>query len=252
MSSHLTAPPAGAEPESPRGDVLGPESAVRRAALVAGIALLVMSVLAGFGSLVAVQGLVTSGNAARTAADITASAGLFRLGVASLYLVVVLDVVVAWALMRVLSPVDRELARLSAWFRLAYAGVFLVAVSQLAGIPQLLSTADHVAFPGGQLAAQALVRIDTFHDIWFAGLVLFAVHLALVGVLAYRSTYVPRVLGVLLVVAGAGYALDTFVSLFTADPPFTVATVTFVGELLLAVWLVVRGRRISLPAARHD
>ena len=97
--------------------------------------MMAMAGLAGFANLVVVQGLVTSGNAARTAQDITASEGMFRLAVVALYLVVVLDVVVAWALMRVFSPVNHEISRLSAWFRLAYAAVFLVAVSQLAGIP---------------------------------------------------------------------------------------------------------------------
>jgi hypothetical protein len=67
-----------------------------------------------------------------------------------------------------------------------------------------------------------------------------------VGYLAYRSGFVPRVIGVLLVVAGAGYAYDSFVSLFTEGSPFTVSSVTFLGEFLLGVWLLVRGRRISL------
>ena len=68
-----------------------------------------------------------------------ASEGMFRLGVLSLYLVVVLDVVVAWALLRVFSPVNEGLSRLAAWFRLAYAAVFAVAISQLAGVPRLLA-----------------------------------------------------------------------------------------------------------------
>lgn len=80
---------------------------------------------------------MTPGDAPTTAHDITASEGLFRLGVASLYLAALLDIVVAWALFAVFTPVHAELSRLSAWLRLAYAGVFIVALSQLAGIPAL-------------------------------------------------------------------------------------------------------------------
>ena len=72
--------------------------AVRGAALIAGVALTLVAALAGFGNLVVVQGLVTEGDAAATANDILVSEGVFRLGVASLYLAALLDVVVAWAL----------------------------------------------------------------------------------------------------------------------------------------------------------
>lgn len=225
---------------------------VRRAALVAGAGLVLMSVLAGFSNLVVLEGLVTPGEAARTAADIGASEGTFRLGVAGLYLVVVLDVVVAWALFRVFSPVNRDVSRLAAWFRLAYSGVFLVAVSQLAGIPDLLNSDSYsTAFTPEQLQAQVLLKTETFTDIWMAGLVLFGVHLVIIGHLAHRSGYVPRVLGVLLVIAGAGYGFDSFVSVLSAGSPFAVSTVTFLGEFLLALWLLARGRRIRVEVDGH-
>jgi hypothetical protein len=220
-------------------------STARRAAVVAGGAILLVAALAGFGNLVVVQGLVTPGDAAATADDILGSEGVFRLGVASLYLAAVLDVVVAWALLRVFSTVNAELARLGAWLRLAYAAVFMVALSQLAGIPALLTDADGTsAFTDGQLQAQALARVDTFQDIWFAGLVLFGAHLIVVGYLAYRSGFVPRLIGVLLVLAGAGYVFDSFVSVFIEDAPFAVSNVTFLGEFLLGLWLLFRSRRI--------
>ena len=83
-----------------------------------------------------------------------------------------------------------------------------------------------------------------------AGLILFGIHLLLVGYLAYRSGYVPKLLGVLLLVAGAGYVFDSVASTALASPPGSVATVTFLGEFLLALWLVVRGRRVSSQAHR--
>ena len=188
-----TATPLADPPVSP-----GARIGVGAAALVAGVALLLLSALAGFGNFVVVQGLVTPGDAAGTAADISASAGLFRLGVAALYLAAVLDVVVAWALMRVFSGVHEDLSRFAAWLRLAYAGVFLVALAQLAGIPGLLDTSGYAAVTTAeQSQGQALLKVDSFEDIWFAGLVLFGLHLAVVGYLAYRSGFVPRVVGVL-------------------------------------------------------
>jgi len=219
---------------------------LQQAGLAAGIGILVMAAASAFGIFYVVEGLVTQGDAAGTVEDIGSSDGLFRWGLVSLYLVVVLDVVVAWALFRFLSPVNDGLARLAAWFRLAYAGVFLLAIGQLAGIPDLV-TADEYAgvFTAEQIQGQTLLRTDAFDDLWMAGLILFGIHLLLIGYLAYRSGYVPRWLGVLLVVAGAGYVFDSVASTVLANPPASVTTVTFLGEFLLALWLVVRGRSVT-------
>lgn len=226
-----------------------PTRSIRAAAVVAGLSLLAMSVLAGFGNFVAVEGLVTPGDAGRTADDLLAGSGTFRAGVLALYLVVVLDVVVAVALMRVFDPVSMILSRLAAWFRLAYSAVFLVAIGQLAGIPDLLRTGSS-AFTAEQVEAQALLKVDAFNDIWFAGLVLFGAHLVLIGYLALRSGYVPRLLGVLLVVAGLGYAFDS-ASRVLSESPLEVSTVTFVGEFLLCLWLLIRGRRLAVRTDDH-
>ena len=66
----------------------------------------------------------------------------------------------------------------------------MVAVGQLAGVPDLLTaTATRARFTAEQLQAQALLKVDAFNDIWMAGLILFGVHLLLVGYLAYgRAT----------------------------------------------------------------
>ena len=222
---------------------------IRAAGLLAGLSLMAMVILAGFGNFVAVEGLVTPGDAAKTADDILAAEDTFRLGVLALYLVVVLDVVIAWALMRVFDPVNRSLSRLAAWFRLAYSAVFMVAISQLAGIPDLL-TGGSSAFTPEQVAEQALLKVDAYNDIWFAGLILFAAHLVVIGYLAYKSGYVPAFLGILVVVSGLGYAFDS-IGTVLSESPLEVSVVTFIGEFLLVVWLLVRGRRMTVGTDHH-
>jgi len=220
---------------------------IRTAALVAGGGILLMAAVSAFGVFAVLGQLVVEGDASATAAAISGSEGLFRLGVASLYLIVVLDVVVAWALRTVFRPVSDGMSTLAAWFRLAYSAVLLVAVSSLAEGPTLLTS------PGGlteaQVEAEVMMRIDSFDTVWMAGLMLFGLHLLLVGTLAFSSGYVPRALGVLLVIAGVGYAYDTVGTLLVQDAP-TVSTVTFLGEFLLALWLVVRGPRLTTAAAQ--
>lgn len=221
---------------------------VRRSALVAGVAYLVLAVLAGAANFWCLQSLVTKGDATRTADDILASEGLFRLGITALVAVVILDVVVAWALLTFFEPVNKPLATLAAWLRLIYAAIFAVAISQLAGVPPLLSHTQYLTTISIDRPTEALMKIQTFQDIWSVSLVLFGLHLVLIGYLAYKSGYVPRVLAVLLVIAGGGYLIDSFSGLLVASYSVSVAAFTFVGEVVLILWLLVKGRNVSLKA----
>lgn len=242
---------AGEAPSAERLEA-DPSREIRTASLTAGIGLLLMSALAGFGYFVAVEGLVTPGDGAQTARDVTASEGLFRLGIASLFVVIALDVVVAWGLYRVFDPVSHGLSLLAAWLRLVFAGIFMVAISQLVSVPRLLGNDGYLAaFGADQLQAQVLLRLGAFTDIWDAGLFLFGLHLLVIGYLAYRSGYVPGLLGVLLAIAVFGYVFDSFVAVLSSNPWIEVSTFTFVGEFLLALWLVIRGRRLTFNKPGH-
>jgi hypothetical protein len=234
--------------------VTAPNRSIRNASLTAGIALLLMSALAGFGYFVAVKGLVTPGDPAQTAKDITESNGLFRFGIASLYLVIPLDILVAWALYRVFSPVNRSLSMLAATLRIAFAVVFMVAISQLVGVLRLLNNDNYLtAFSPEQLHAQALLAINAFNDVWHAGLFLFGLHLLVIGYLAFKSGYVPKLIAVLVAIDGLSYAIDTFGTVVSPGAWTDTATFTFIGELLLGLWLVIRGPRLTVnePGARN-
>ena len=223
-----------------------PHTTMRTSALVGGAALLALAVLSGWANFGVVEALITDGDAARTARDILAAKTTFRLGVVAMLLAAILDIVVAWALGEFFAPVDRGVATLAAWFRAVYAGIFIIAITQLAGALDVLqSTATSTASGDVQLQAEALRRIASFHLVWDTGLVLFGLHLVMLGYLAYRSGYVPRWLGVLLVVAGGGYLVDSLGALLAPDSLPEVAVFTFGGEVLLLVWLLIRGRTVD-------
>jgi Domain of unknown function (DUF4386) len=211
----------------------------RKFSLLAGVGLLVMSALSAFGYLIAVKGHFTPGNPSRTAKQIMGSEGTFQLGVFSLFLVAALDVVVGWALYQVFRPVSERLSMLAALLRTAYAVAFVFGIIQLVGLTNLVNT---------QSAAhsQALQRIDRFTNIWDAGLVLFGISLLLVAYLVYRSSYAPNLLGVLVAIAGFGYLVDSFSRLHSRSSSLDISAITGIGEFVFALWLVIRGRRITL------
>jgi hypothetical protein len=208
---------------------------VGKASIVAGIGYLLLSILAGFGNYGVLAHLVTAGNAIKTANAITGSKGLFVLGIGSLAAVAVLDVIVAMALLKIFSPVSKRLARLATGLRIVYAAVFALAIYQLVGVLHVLGNAN-----------QALQGVSAFNNIWNGGLMLFGLHLFLVGYLAYKSGYVPKWLGILIAVAGFGYLFDRVASVFSLGLTTKIASFTFIGEVALILWLLIKGRRIKL------
>jgi hypothetical protein len=205
---------------------------LRTASLIAGLALAMIAVLSAFGNFAALQPLVTPEDATKTAIDISNSEALFRWGVASLILVAVLDIVVAAALLRLFEPVNRSLSIMAAWFRVGYAGVYLVAIIQLVLALGLLGDPD-----------QALRAIDGYGTIWLISLIFFGVHLLLIGYLAYRSGFMAKVFGILLAIAGLGYIADGFVAVLVPGPSISIGQFTFVGEVALLFWLLIKGTR---------
>jgi hypothetical protein len=217
---------------------------MRTASLIAGIALLLMTPLAVFANFVAIDALITPGNAAQTAGDITGSEMLFRWGVAAFVLVAVLDVVVAGALRTLFEPVHRSLSEMAAWFRLAYAAVLLMAAAQLVIALDPLNDPEQVLRAAG-----------AFTTIWHVGLLFFSLHLLLIGYLAYRSGFMPRVIGLLLVIAGLGYLADGLGLLLVPGYALDIAVFTFAGEVVLIFWLLISGRRLTArpdPAGRVE
>jgi hypothetical protein len=124
-----------------------------------------------------------------------------------------------------------------------YAGALLVAVAHLLDVLHILDGAYLAAFTLEQTQAQALLAITTFGGVWAAGLFLFGIHLGLIGYLAYRSEHIPRTLGVLLVIAGLGYMIDTLAAVLIRSAWTDVSMFTFIGEFLLAIWLLIAGGR---------
>ena len=101
------------------------------------------------------------------------------------------------------------------------------------------------------IAALASGDAGAFEKTWHAGLPCSA-HPGVAGWLTVRCTWLPSWLGVLVIIAGAGYGLDSIVATLVSDPAIEVSAITFIGEVLLAVWLVMRwqqSRRQSFPAA---
>jgi len=209
--------------------------------------LLAMAAIAILGT-VGTQNPIVVGDVARTASNIMDGESLFRIGVAGWLVVAVLDVVVAAALYVVYRPVNRYLSMLAAWFRLVYAAIFVGSIASLLLAVQLLGDAAYTELGEAQLNAQAMIALDAFKNGWALGLVLFGVSLGLLGYLAYASGFTPKILGILLWVAGAAYVVANVAKILIPELGETMDTVAAapaaIGELAFAFWLLARAGRL--------
>jgi hypothetical protein len=222
------------------------KTSLRMAALIAGLGLFVMVIAAPYAELFVYPKLVVPNNAAETIKNITASKTLFISAILGYLVTFICDVVVAWALYVLLKPVSENLSLLTAWFRLVYTVIALVALLNLVNVIQLLNTADYsTAFEPGQLHAQVMISLNAFRHDWYFGLLFFGIHLGLLGYLVFKSNYIPRILGVLLIIAGLGYLITTLKPYLFPNFNSDIARFTFYGELIFMLWLLIKGSRIK-------
>lgn len=223
-----------------------------QAALIAGFGVLIMAFTGPFAELFVYARLVIPGNIEQTTQNIAANKGLFLAGIFAYFTMLVCDVVVAWALYVLLIPANRSLSLLAGWLRLVYAVIGLLCLAKLATVFRLLRTPDYArAFGADHLHAQVDFLLKSFQYEWGMGLVLFGVYLGLLGVLVCRCDYIPTVLGILLVIGGLGWVVDSLRPYLypNADLGF-VMIASSVFELIFMLWLLIRGWRIQEPTTQ--
>lgn len=230
-----------------KSDSMSPQLYAR----LAGVLYLYIIVAGIFAEMFVRAKLVVSGDADATAGKIIANEFLFRLGFSGELLHLAFDVVVAVILYALLKPIDRNIALLAAFMRLACDIVLAVAsLSHLAAL-KLLAEADYLkAFTADQLHALALLVLKLHGDGYAISLVFFGFACLSLGYLIYRSGFLPRTLGVLMAIAGVCYLVDSFSHFLS--PAFAAALFPgiffpmFVAELALALWLTVRGVKVVI------
>jgi hypothetical protein len=217
-----------------------------RAALVAGVAYLIMSASPLAEALV-YNRLVVAGDAATTAQNILTHRALFNTGIL-LYLINFMgDVLSAWALYILLKPVNAELSLLTAWVKLVYAILSLAAMFPLLQVVDLLRGADYLkAFAPDQLKAQAMLSLQAFREGWSFAYLFFGTHLILVSILAFRSGYIPKVIAACVGIAGLGWLADNLQPYLYPAFAVQVGMVAGFGELIFMFWLLIRGWRVKV------
>ena len=215
-------------------------------ARTAGLLYLLMIPLGIFGILYVPSSLFVPGDAAATAANIMASESLFRLSIVSALILQIIQILLVLVLYKLLKPVNKVHASFMVVFALAAVPIAMLnEFNQFAAL-LLLSGADYLtAFGTDQLHAQVMLFLDLHEHGIFIAQLFWGLWLFPMGYLVYKSGFLPRIIGVLLMIGCFGYLIDSVVFFLLPNIDATISGFTFWGELLLPLWLLIKGVNVE-------
>ena len=225
-----------------------------KAARIAGVVYLSMVLVAPFAMLYVPGKLIVHDNAAATAENILAHETMFRLAIFGDLISHVIFICLGVALYRLLSSVNKTWALLMVGFVLVSAAVgFLDTLNNIAAVilfrgAEFLSVFDK---PQRDLLGMFFIKLHTqgiFIDEIFWGVWLFPF-----GWLVYRSGFLPRVLGIWLIIACFGYVALSAIAIFSPlyyEAAFKWLQPAFFAELAIMLWLLIRGAEVPALAAQ--
>ncbi|MDQ6769880.1 MAG: DUF4386 domain-containing protein [Gemmatimonadota bacterium] len=230
-------------------------SSIKSKARLAGILYLAMSAPAWFSLMYIPSTFVVRGNATATAANIVNGELVYRLGILSELVSQTLFIFLVLVLYDLLKDVDRKQARLMVTLVAVSVAFEFVNCLNLVAPLILLSGAEYLsAFTKPQLDAFAMVFLKLRNEGLGVVSLLWGLWLLPFGVLVFKSGFVPKVLGVLLVVACFAYITDSVTSIVVAAPMHTLSNVTLalggIGELSIVLWFLVKGASVPPQEAR--
>ena len=220
-----------------------------KTARVAGALYLLTAVIAPFSLIYVPSTLFVRGNATATANNIAAHESLFRLGIVADLLGAVIFILVVMALYRLLSGVNKTHAALMVILVVVSVAIgFLNEVNNIAALTlfrggDFLSVFDKPQRDALAMLFLGLHRQGLAVDEIFWGLWLFPF-----GVLVMRSGFLPRILGVLLIVNGFAYVAASLTSLLLpsyTDVVFRALQPALLGELWIMLWLLIKGVKVQ-------
>jgi hypothetical protein len=215
--------------------------------------LFLLSMIGGFfGELYIPSRIVVSGDAAATAKNIVESNSLFRLGFAAYLVEGICDIALSLLMYVVLRPVHRNLALLAAFFGLVSTSVFAVGELFYFGASIPLSGAAYLnSFSADQLNALSMVSLRMYGLAAGIFMAFYGIATGIRGFLIYRSEFLPRALGILMMLAGLGFITRNFVLVLGPAYLSNIFLVPmFLAGLSLTLWMLIKGVDVAKWEAR--
>jgi hypothetical protein len=226
----------------------------KQQARIAGALYLILGLAAPIGLLYVPGKIIVSGNATATADNIRTSEWLLRLGIASELFHQVVQIFLVLALYRLFKVVDemraKELVILGALVSVPI--MFVNVLNDLAALTLVSGASFLSVFEKSKLDALAYLFIRLHSQGITVTSIFWGLWLFPFGILVIRSGFIPRVLGVLMMIAGSAYLASSFAVLIVPQYAMAVSKVAFplyMGELPIMLWLLIWGAKTQSTVA---
>lgn len=217
-------------------------------------ALYLVVVVTGLFSLMYVPSQITvSGDSRATVDNIVAHNTLFRAGIAAFLVKQVAFLLLPLALFKLLRPVQQSIAALMVALAIVSVPIALVSLTNKLDALDILSGSYSQAFAPDQLRSQAMLSLSAYGNGLLVTALFWGLWLLPFGYLVTRSEFLPRILGVLLILGGLGYVVQAFWEILapsTSFPGFLLIPAA-IGEIGTCLWLLVAGVRKRESRATH-
>jgi hypothetical protein len=224
-------------------------NSINKTARLAGILYLIIAISGGFAFFVASSSLIVPGEATATANNIMASEQLYRIGLVSWSIVLISELVLSVLLYVIFLPTSKTLALIMMISRLAMTTIQGINLLNYSIPLLLLSGADYIkVIAPDQLHALAMFYLQAYNFGDFIWQIFFGLHLFILGYLVYKSGYIPRILGALLVFGSLVYLLQSFGNFLFPEFEEILAMIvllTIIPELLFTFWLLIKGVNVE-------
>lgn len=217
----------------------------RKYALIAGLAIVVMAVAAGFSFGYAHSSLVVPQNMGETIKNLKSSMALFQLEIVGWTVILVCDILAAWAMYRLFRDKNQNISVLMGGTRMIYATVLAVAIMKLIQVSMLLNDSTVAK-------DEVMLHLNSFESTWSFGLIIFGFHLLFLGILVLQSHHIHNVFGILLIFAGVSYTAIHGAKLSMPDFESQINSIEMIfsapmalGEIGFAVLLLIQGANFN-------
>lgn len=233
-----------------RGETMGvnQKADLNKIARIAGLLYLIVVVTGIFSLLYVPSQISVDGDASATVNNIANSESLFRLGIVAGLICYTVFLVLPFALYKLLHRVGRDAAILMVAFVVVSVSISFVSLLNKFDILSLLSEANYLqVFTTDQLHGRAMLLLDAYNNGILVSQIFWGLWLLPFGYLVFKSGFLPKILGILLMMGCFGYVIDFFGRVFFSGYTETIASFVglpaAVGEIGTCLWLLIVGVR---------
>ena len=228
-------------------------SSPRVLARIAGVLYLLLAIFGGFAEGYVEPKMYVAGNAAATAANVVANAGLLRLGVVADLLDGTVFLFLALTLYVLLNRAHKSVARaMLVLVAIATTITCVVAVFEFEGLRVATDSSYAAAFGTAGSNALVMLMLDAQHYGLLVAQIFFGLWLVPLGYLAYKSQMFPRALGIVLILGGAGYMVDLLAAFLVPELGHRISFFVLIPPVIAEFWMLGYLLVIGVRSPKRD